>query len=158
MALPYDYYPAVLYALDVISQGDTITEACDQANISVATFESYTRKDENLQELRMDAERRGHDALAEALIHIDNHRIHGQSDPKMAKVISDNIKWLLAKKNPDKFGDRIKVDHEMTVDVVITSALEAARQRTAPAIEHAVEEAVILAVQSNEEVMSDLLS
>lgn len=154
MPLPYDYYPAVLYALDVISQGDTITEACDQANISVKTFEDYTRRDENLQELRLDAERRGHDALSEALIHIDNHRIHGQSDPKMAKVISDNIKWLLGKKDPKRFGDRIEIKHEMTLDVAITTALEAARQRTTPIIGQSVEDAVMVEVGELEALLS----
>ena len=154
MGTPYDYYPAVLYALDVISQGDTITEACDQANISVGTFERYTVSDTKLQELRLDAERRGLDALTEALIHIDNHKIHGQSDPKMAKVISDNIKWLVSKKDPKRFGDRIEIKHEITMDVVITSALEAARIRTDNMLGSEIEDAVVLEVDELQALLS----
>jgi len=131
MGTPYDYYPAVLYALNEISQGETVTSACDKANISIDTFENYTKRDPELQRLYADAERRGYDALADALVNIDDHKIHGRSDPKMAKVISDNIKWLLSKRDQKRFGDRLEVKHEVTLDKAIVSALEAARNRTA---------------------------
>lgn len=135
MTTPYDDYRAVLSAIDAISQGETRTVACDQAKISIAKFERYIQSDPRLQEMYIDAERRGYDALADALIHIDNDSVHGQSDPKMAKVISDNIKWILARRDTKRFGDRIEVKHELTMDRAIIDALEAARNRTAM-IEH----------------------
>ena len=82
----------------------------------------------------VEAERRSHDAMADALINIDNHRVHGQSDPKMAKVISDNIKWVLSKRDAQRFGERVQVDHSVSVDIAITTALDAARRRV-PQIE-----------------------
>ena len=129
MALPYDYYPAVLYALDLISQGHTVTAACDASNLPISTFHNYINKDEMLSAIYAEADQRGSDAMADALVNIDNHRIHGQSDPKMAKVISDNIKWVLSKRKPKEFGDRVQVDHSVTVDIAITTALDAARRR-----------------------------
>lgn len=153
----YDYYPAVLYALDLISQGRTITDACDQANITPVTLDKYVERDPQLQELRADAERRGYDAMADALINIDNHKVHGQSDPKMAKVISDNIKWLLSKRRFKDYGDKVEVRHEVTMDKAIVSALEHARNRTLFLPPHTID-AVAVELSDDDLIMSDLLS
>lgn len=125
----YDYYTAVVKAVGLIGQGHTLSRACDLADVSIVVFEKYVKNDVALQELYLDAERRGHDALADALINIDNDRVHGRSDPKMAKVISDNIKWVLSKRDQKRFGDKIEVKHEITMDRAIVSALENARER-----------------------------
>lgn len=156
MALTYDYYPAVLYALNLFSQGYTVTEACDQSNLPISTFEKYVRENEQLKEMYVEAERRSHDAMADALINIDNHRIHGQSDPKMAKVISDNIKWVLSKRDAQRFGERVQVDHSVSVDIAITTALDAARRRV-PQIEQGdVIDAQI--VSEDDAIMRELLT
>lgn len=129
MSTPYDYYPAVLYAINELGQGHTLSQACDLANISVALFKSYCARDPQLQEMFVEAEQRSYDALADALVNIDNHKIHGQNDPKMAAVISKNIQWFLSKKDPKRFGERMTVEHDVKVDVLITSALQRAKQR-----------------------------
>jgi len=159
MALPYDYYPAVLYAIDLISQGNTLTEACDQSNLPISTFHNYIKRDENLHAMYVEADQRGSDAMADALVNIDNHRIHGQSDPKMAKVISDNIKWVLSKRKPKEYGDRVQVDHSVTVDVAITTALDAARRRV-PVQEVEVIDATAVPVYEDEDaaIMRELFA
>ena len=154
MSIPYDYYPAVLFAIDKVGQGHTVSEACDLANISVATFRNYLKRDTALAEMFDEADQRGGDAMADALVNIDNHKIHGQSDPKMAKVISDNIKWVLSKRKPKEFGDRVQVDHSVTVDIAITTALDAARRRVLPAPVDVIDAEVV----SLDEEMRDLLS
>lgn len=125
----YDYYPKVLEVINEVGQGRTVTDACDRVGIEVVTFRSYVDREPTIKALFVDAEQRSYDAMADALINIDNHKIHGQSDAKMAKVISDNIKWVLAKRRPKDFGERIEIKHEHTVDIAITSRLNAARQR-----------------------------
>jgi len=154
MALPYDYYPAVLYAIDQIGQGNTLTEACDKANISVLVFKSYVDKDDMLKEMFQDAEQRSYDAFADALINIDNHKIHGQSNPQMAKVISDNIKWVLSKRDPKRFAERVEIKHELTLDRAITDALNAARKRTAIASNDVIDAEVV----DDEVTLRDLLA
>lgn len=129
MSTPYDYYPAVLYAIDKISQGMSKTQACDKANINIPTFEKYVKEDQQLTMLLVDAERRGYDALADALLQPGNHLLYGETNPQMAKVMSDNIKWLLSKRRPKEFGDRIEIKHEISLDRAITDAMDAARQR-----------------------------
>lgn len=162
MSLPYDYYPAVLHAINLISQGETISAACDKSNLAVSTFRSYIDKDEQLHTMFAEAETRGTDAMAEALINIDNHRIHGQSNPQMAKVVSDNIKWFLSKKRPDQFGDRVKVDHSVTVDVAITTALDAARRRLPAPSDDVIDTTAIPVFEEYEgedaEIMRELMS
>lgn len=157
MVLPYDYYPAVLYALNLFSQGHTVTEACDQSNITIAVFERYIAQNEQLRDMYTEAERRSHDAMADALINIDNHKVHGQSDPKMAKVISDNIKWVLAKRDSKRFGEKVQVDHSVSVDIAITTALDAARRRVTPKLEaHDVVDAEI--VEDDDAILRQLLA
>lgn len=129
MSLPYDFYPAVLYAIEKISQGRTRTSACDEANISIPTFESYVQRDTELQSLLSEAERRSHDAMADALVEIDRNSIYGHTDAKMAKVISDNIKWLLDKRDKKRYGERVAVDVNVTADKAIVEALVAGRKR-----------------------------
>tara|TARA_R100000687_G_scaffold78310_1_gene71590 strand:+ start:916 stop:1392 length:477 start_codon:yes stop_codon:yes gene_type:complete len=158
VSLPYDYYPAVLHAINVLGQGNTLTEACDQSNIEVATFNRYIRNDETLSDLFEDAQQRSHDAMADALINIDNHKIHGQSDSRMAKVISDNIKWVLEKRDSKRFGQRVEVKHEVTMDRAITDALNAAKNRTAPRL---VQEDVIdveFVEDEDDAILRDLLA
>jgi len=129
MNLPYDYYPAVLNVIDLISQGYTKTSACDENNIHMTTFDNYIKNNLTLQELLIEAEQRCYDAMADALLNPDNHDIYGHSDPKMAKVQSDNMKWFLDKKDRKRYGERVTVDHNLTADKAIVAALTAGRQR-----------------------------
>lgn len=157
MSLPYDYYPAVLFALNLFSQGETLSKACDDANITYSTFKRYVDTNPELQEMYVEAERRSSDAMADALVNIDNHKLHGQSNPQMAKVISDNIKWLLGKRKPKEYGDRVQVDHSVTVDVAITTALDAARRRVAVEDKSDVIDAVPVYTPEEEAIMAELL-
>lgn len=129
MNLPYAYYAAVLDAITDVSNGETLTRACDDNNVSVATFHKYIKGSPELAEMYEEAVQRGLDAMADALVHIDNDERFGHTDPKMAKVVSDNIKWLISKRDPERFGDRIEVRQTVSVDLAITSRLNAARTR-----------------------------
>lgn len=162
MSLTYDYYPAVLYALNLIGQGRTLTDACDKSNISVPTFDNYVKGNAELQAMYEEAVHRGNDAMADALINIDNHKVHGQSNPQMAKVVSDNIKWVLGKRDSKRFGDKIEVKHEITMDKAIVAALERARGRTSPLLlEGQIQEGVATVIDatpvSDDDVLAELL-
>lgn len=162
MSTSYDYYPAVLYAIDQISQGQTVTHACDLANIAFKTFDSYVSRDPALKEMYEDAQQRGFDALADALINIDNHKLHGQSNPQMAKVVSDNIKWVLSKRDQKRFGEKMQITHEITADKAIIAALEAGKRRTAlPApdvVDVTYEEVPATLPPTDDDMMRELLS
>jgi hypothetical protein len=144
MATPYELYAAALYVIDEVGQGRTLTSACDMANLSLVSFKRHVASDASLQELLDEAVQRGNDALIDALIDVDTHALYGHLDSKMAKVQSDNIKWVLSKRDPGKFGDKIEIKHEISVDRAITDALAAARNRVALPPPGAVEDALIL--------------
>lgn len=135
----YDHYPAVLRALELISQGTLPTRACDKAGCSIAVYEKLTTDDPELSQMRVDAERRGYDALAEALLDpAGNALVGATNDPKMLKVVSDNIKWFLGRRASKVYGEKIEVKQEITVSFAITDALEKARLRGIGAVaEHA---------------------
>lgn len=172
-SVPYDYVPAVLYAIDKISQGMSPTAACDEANIKIATFEAYVKRDPTLQELYVDAERRGYDAMADALLRPQHHTLYGETNPQMAKVVSDNIKWYLSKKKPKEYGERIEIKHEITLDRAITDAMDKARQRvlerptidveyeeieTPPKMIEGVVNSVVQTVAEDEAILAELLA
>lgn len=75
------------------------------------------------------AENIGYDIMADELLNIDNSRLYGNSDDKMAKTVSDNIKWFLSRKRPSSYGDKVHHVHELTADRAILDALEAGKQR-----------------------------
>jgi hypothetical protein len=129
MSLPYDIYPLVVKVLDHITDGRTRSAACDEVGLSIQTFEHYIESDAMLQSMLSVAERRGIDAMADALVTIDNHKVHGQSDPKMAKVISDNIKWVIAHRDKKRFGDHKTIDINVAADKEIVNALNAGKRR-----------------------------
>lgn len=135
MNLPYDYMPLVMAVIEKITDGVTETSACDELGLSISTFKLYINRDPELQDLYAEALQRGYDALADALLNPMNHALYGHSDPKMAKVQSDNIKWFLEKRDAKRFGQRVEVNHHITADKAITAALTASRNRIAQ-IEH----------------------
>jgi hypothetical protein len=157
MSLTYDYYPAVLYAIERISLGATKTRACDEANITIATFDKYVEKDAQLQEMLSEAVTRGNDAMADALLDPVGNEMYGQEDPKVMKIVSDNIKWLLGKRDQKRFGDKVQVDVNVTADRAIVEALQAGRRRTAHLLEHKGGEIIDAVVIPADEEVPDFL-
>jgi len=135
MGVPVDYLPGVMRAIDLIGQGYTQTRACDMAKLTVQTFRKYIKAAPELQDIFDDAEQRGHDALADVLLEIRDHHYYGTTDPKEQRIISDNIKWFLARKRPSQYGDRLMVDHKVTLDRVIVDALQRGMERAGNIIE-----------------------
>lgn len=147
--LPIDVSSRALQVLDLIRNTDlvrnkihTITSACQEAGISRLSFIRFVEADPQLRELFETAQHEGYDMLAETMINID--QIH--SDPKMAAVISKNIQWYLARKEPKTYGDRVSVDVTVSADRTIIAALQAAKARVphhaGPTLELTAEETV----------------
>lgn len=132
--LSYDVLPAVLQALELISQGDTETKACDLAGIAYRTLKLRVAADKELQIMYEEALHRGADAMADALLDPFAHKRYGFTDPKQAKVMSDNIKWYLGKRFHKIYGEKLEIKQETTVTFAITDALERARQRSQEAL------------------------
>lgn len=148
--------PKIMKAIELLSEGYTETRACDEVLMSVASFQNYIKKSEELQALYDEAMQRGYDAMAEALLSPDNHRLYGHSDPKMAKVQSDNIKFFLERRYAKRYGQKVEVSHTLTADKAITQALAAARQRVLPAPSDVIDLTPI--EQSDDEILAEIFS
>lgn len=148
MSLPVDVFPKVMSVLTLLSQGRTLTSACDAENITISSFRKYVSSHEELEAAFVDAERRGYDTLAEVLLEIDRHDHYGSSDTKQQKVISDNIKWYLEKKSPEKYGNKVVVENRLTADRAIVDALSRARDRAIGVVANdVIEDAVFTTIE-----------
>ena len=138
MTLPIDTLTAVMRALDFLSQGHTLSAACDKASISVSAFNKTVRNTKELHDLFTDAEQRGYDRMADTLLTMDAvdnvNSPYYQTDPKIMKILSDNIKWYLSRKRPQQYGERVIVENTITADRAIIDALERAKQRAIGAV------------------------
>lgn len=122
-------YANIMQALDLISQGETPTKACDKAGVSTATLRKYCLQDPVLKELSDEAHQRGHDTMADVLLHIDTDDRYGSTNPQVMRVISDNIKWYLSRKNPQQYGEKVTIENKITADKAIVEALSRGKQR-----------------------------
>lgn len=130
MTLPQDIFPKVMQVIDLIGAGKTESEACDTAGVSVSTFRSRVANTPELHDLFLDAEQRGYDRLADELINIDmTGALLGVTDVKVLKILSDNRKWLLSKRRPQQYGDKVVHEHNITADRTIIEALSQGKQR-----------------------------
>ncbi len=55
------------------------------------------------------------DARADEIDSLIKRMLEGEIDPQAAKVAIDSIKWLMAKENAKRYGDRVDVNAEMSV-------------------------------------------
>lgn len=119
----------VLQAITLVEQGYTLSDACDRTGISYREFKLAVEANRELAEAAGAAEQRSYDMMAEALLRIDVHPVYGQSDAKMASVISNNIKWFLSKRRSSTYGDKVLHEHTITADRAILDALTRGKDR-----------------------------
>ena len=143
----YDIMPKVTMAIEHIAQGYTKTHACDEVGISIAIFDRTVAASDELQVMLGEATERSYDAMADALLRIDNHELYGHSNPQMAKVMSDNIKWLLSKRKAKTYGDKLEVTHNITADRQLIDALNQGRERATLALNPPVIDACFTTVE-----------
>ena len=97
--------------------------AAKALNHDLKTFFRWAEKHPEFK-ARFDAAREaGYYRLAGSLMEVaDDERY-----PQKARLKADNIKWLLSRWNPQKYGDRIDINVDNNVPISV--ALEAARKR-----------------------------
>lgn len=131
--------------------GDTLTRACAEMGIGYTSYLTAVRADPHLQTIHDEAVDIAQDVQADKLVNIDKV----VSDPKMAGVISKNIQWLLSRRQPQKYGDRITVQHETSRDKAIITRLLAAKNRALVHLNPGpVEDAVEISTPSDREALA----
>ncbi|NBQ13059.1 MAG: hypothetical protein EBU31_00245 [Proteobacteria bacterium] len=104
--------------LEGLADGKSLRSICRQKGMpSVSTVMRWLGEDEEWQAQYARARAAGDDAMAE-----DIHEVADRDDldPNDKRVRIDARKWLLAKRQPKKYGDTTTTKHEggVTVNVV----------------------------------------
>ena len=117
-------------AISLIARGYSVTRACKTAQVSPSVLYSARRRFDEVDAAYHDAQTRACDALVDALLDIRDHELYGSEDPREQRVLSDNIKWILAKKDRARFGPQtstLQIKSESSRNII--EALQRAEQR-----------------------------
>lgn len=125
-----EQYTVAVRVIGMHAEGKSIRKALREVGtMSRVTFERLCAENEDLRRMRVEAAHAFREQYHDLLLNIDDDPIEGRSDAKMAAVISANIKHVLAVEDRERFGDKVKIEHNITASEAIVKALDAARQR-----------------------------
>lgn len=113
--------------LEKIRDGATMAAARRAMRLDAAVVRNW-RALPAYESALISARDEGSDSLADSLLTIFDNT-PDRVDVERARAQSDNIKWLLSKRHAQKYGDRLEVSVNATID--IGSALADARARIA---------------------------
>jgi hypothetical protein len=99
--------------LDRIAEGYTITEACAEFDVDPRAFLKDRKAHPDLQAAFVIAQEVGAEAQADTLYNI-HQRVR---DPLMARVVSENRRWLLSKRVAATYGDKLQVETQHNADL-----------------------------------------
>ena len=111
-------------AIRMAVDGKSMKQVADALLISRIDFWQYRSSHPSFSNKYDAARKEGLEDLADGLISIADDL---SMDVHRAKLKSDNIKWILSKRKPETYGDRI--DLHVSTNIDITKALEAAKSR-----------------------------
>lgn len=120
----YAQYPAVMFAIERVREGDTLSEACKQSGITVTAFRRIANSDTSIAELYAEAKTNGDDALADKLLTLHEE----ESDPRIISIMARNIQWLLERRSK-AYSPRIEHNHTHGADKELIAALNRGRDR-----------------------------
>jgi hypothetical protein len=116
-------------AIELASNGKPLKDIIGQICSSEYEFWMYRQHNPNWANLFEHARQEGLEHIADGLITIADEMV----DVQRARLKSDNAKWLLSKRKPSVYGDKVDIHVSQTID--IGSALAEARKRALPTAE-----------------------
>lgn len=109
--------------LEYIAAGHTMTETCQLVDISVDVLTRFRSQHPAFAQKFTGAQEIGFESQADKLLTIPDT----YEDVNKARLKSDNLKWVLARRASSKYGDKVTMEINQTVDVGL--ALTEARNR-----------------------------
>lgn len=113
-------------AIDLASKGEPLKAIIDAMLTTEIDFWTYRQQYPDFQIVFEQARQEGLEHLADGLITAHKDEV----DVQRARLKSDNAKWLLSKRKPSVYGDKVDIHVTQTID--IGSALSEARARALP--------------------------
>lgn len=114
-------------AIALLTEGYSMTDAARRIGLTLNNFQKWRLRDPLFDKECARAISLGFEAQADSLLSITRQ----YPNVYEAKLMSDNIKWLLSKRAAGKYGDRLDINVTQTVD--LTSAITDAKRRALPA-------------------------
>lgn len=128
-----------------IAQGEPLTHVAKELRIGRQTIHDWRAAVPEFAVQYARAKDAGYDAIADEIMAIADECPADAEDVAAARLRIDSRRWLLAKWDPKRYGDRIQADVDLTVRVQIADPTRQLRQpvqdiaqgaRTLPALEH----------------------
>lgn len=113
-------------AINLAAEGRPLRIIIDALCTSEVAFWNYKQHNPDFLIKFEQARQEGLEHLADELITIADDNL----DVQRSRLKSDNYKWLLSKRKPAVYGDKIDINVNQTID--IGSALKEARSRALP--------------------------
>jgi len=122
-------------ALELAAEGQSLRRLRGAIGVDARTFWEAVQEDPDYGRRFVTAQKISLEELADELVHIADDP---DLDVMRARLKSDNAKWVLARKLPDTYGDRIDVNVTQVVD--LRAALMEAAARAQLPISYPVDE------------------
>ncbi len=119
-------------AIELAANGEPLRKIIGELCTSEYDFWLYKQQYPVFRNTFEQARQEGLEHIADALITVADDYV----DVQRARLKSDNSKWLLSKRKPDVYGDKVDIHVSQTID--ISGALSEARKRALPAAESIV--------------------
>lgn len=119
--------------LEMLSSGITSSLACKELGIDNRVPGKWASVDGTFAEQRNLARAAAAEALESELLTAPK-----QYEPGRARVITENIRWLLSKWQPATYGDKLELNVNQTVDISQAIEQGRARQSRLPGSDQAV--------------------
>lgn len=116
-------------AIDLAIKGEPLKVIIDAMLTTEYDFWKYCQVTQDFEISFTQARQAGLEHIADGLITAHKDEI----DVQRARLKSDNAKWLLAKRKPSVYGDKVDIHVTQTID--ISHALSEARSRSRDVIE-----------------------
>lgn len=110
-------------AIDLAAKGRPLSEIITQICSTELAFWLYRQHYPDFQNTFEQARQEGLEHMADGLMTVADE----ERDVQRARLKSDNAKWLLSKRKPSVYGDKVDIHVSQTID--ISGALNEARQR-----------------------------
>lgn len=113
-------------AIELAAKGEPIKNIVTQIVSDEYSFWVYRQHDPLFQNTFEHARQEGLEQIADGLLTAHDDYV----DVQRARLKSDNAKWLLSKRKPSVYGDKVDIHVSQTID--ISQALSEARKRALP--------------------------
>ncbi|MBQ2168645.1 MAG: hypothetical protein II449_05295 [Prevotella sp.] len=100
-----------------LEDGVSLRKACEKQGIRDNTFLYLVDKSPTLAEQYARAKIKGQDARFEGML---DYAQNSKDDPATKRLYIDTLKWVLAKQQPKKYGDKLEVEGKNIAPTIIT--------------------------------------